>query len=287
MRGRNRDPHPRRRSAVVHVPGMGPPFLLHLDRNTIIVVISRTAQRLALGAIIAALACALAFSGAGSAAHAEDEPDGMDISVEVIGPDPSAIPPANPDRPRAPRGGNVTQTTITDPTQADQALGDEPFDLSGVLYVSGLTGAASPSFGPSNGTVTLALTIRNVSSTTFNSKARFWLGNAAGMTVADMTPVTVKGLKPAETRTISATMRRLGQWTVLHAHVTLTPPKVVEGTRLIPLTRDTTVVLAPLFTLSLFSGAGGLGTIGFVGWRRLTARGISVAQLLSFGRTTE
>lgn len=218
------------------------------------------------GMAVVALAIGMVVAGLGSAALAAEDPEGVDISIDVLGPPaatPPATPPPTPPRGNTPRGGTVTQETISLPTEADAALGDEPFDLGGVLYVSGLTGSASPTLHPDNGVVKLKITVRNTSETSFDSSLRFWLENAVGAKVAEVKGVRVKALEPGETRTITASMRRLGQWTMLHAHATLTPPKVVDGTALVPLTRDTVVTLPPLFGLSI---GGALGVLGGLIW---------------------
>lgn len=252
------------------------------------VLISRTRQRLVVSALVpllaCTLACALVLLGSDSVARAADDTDGVGISIDVIAPSPSLIPTAPPGRPAGSPSPASTQTTVVDPAQAEQALGDTPFDLGGVLYVSGLTASARPSFNPVNGGVILTFTVKNASSSTFDSSARFWLDSPVGSLVSELAPVELHDLEPDETRTVTATLRNLGQWPVLRGHVTLTPPSEVEGTALIPLTRDADVLLAPLFTLSLL-GAGGLGAIGLFGWRRVVARGFGRPGVFRFTRT--
>lgn len=210
-------------------------------------------------------AAGLSFSASGAAALAADDPDGVGITIEVVGPTVDTPPATTPVTPPwiPPRGGPVTQETITDPVGVDEELGDEPFDLGGVLYVSGLTGSASPSLHPDNGTVTLKITVRNTSATSFDSTLRFWLENAVGATIAEAKKVKVASLAAGETRTVTASMTKLGQWTLFHGHATLTPPKVVEGTSLVPLTRDTVVTMPPFFGLVV---GGGVAALGGLAW---------------------
>jgi len=213
-------------------------------------------RRIVVGATLMALTFGFLLC-APPAADAADDPRGVDITVDVVETTPTS-PPVAPPRTTTSRGGSVVQETLTDPTDADDALGEDPFSLGGVLYLSGLTSSVSPSFTPANGTVTLMLTVRNSSSTTFDSKARFWLENAANVRVSQVNGVRIGDLEPEETRRISVTLRDLGQWTLLHGYVTLTPPKVVEGTPLKPITRDTMVALPPLFGISVGGGAAAL-----------------------------
>lgn len=224
-------------------------------------------RRILVGATLMALTFALLLCAPPSAGAADD-PRGVDITVDVVETTPTS-PPVTPPRTTTSRGGSVVQETLTDPADVDAALGDEPFNLGGVLYLSGLTSSVAPSFTPGNGTVTLKLTVRNASSTTIDSKARFWLENAANVRVGQVNGVQVRDLEPGETRRISVTLRDLGQWTLLHGYVTFTPPKVVEGTPLSPITRDTMVALPPLFGISVGGGAAALA--GAVWWlpRRL------------------
>ncbi|WP_166878430.1 hypothetical protein [Salinibacterium sp. ZJ450] len=179
---------------------------------------------------------------------------------------PPATPPGrDPDRnPGRPPGGDVEQETITDPAEAEEALGDKPSDLGGILALSGLTATVSPTFTPENGSITLSFTVRNTSSTTFNSTARFWITNAVGARIAEEQHVRVNKLEPKETRRISVTFSSLGQFGVLNGFLQFTPPKQVENTQLSTITRDTLIVLPPLFGLSVVAGLGGLG--GLLWW---------------------
>lgn len=217
----------------------------------------RATHRILVGATLMALMFALALC-APPAARAADDLRGVDIVVDVVESAPSVSPtvaPLAPTRIPASPGGSIVQETLTDPAVVEDALGEEPFNLGGVLYLSGLGSAVSPTFSPGNGTVTLTLTVRNSSSTTFDSTVRFWLENAANVNVGEVDGVRVEGLEPDETRQVSVTMSDLGQWTLLTGYATLTPPEVVEGTPLSPITRDTLVTLAPLFGITVGGGA--------------------------------
>lgn len=214
-----------------------------------------------------------------------DITDGSEPSPTPTTRPPSAppLPPSPPRRPRPPSQNgpvtaDVTQATIPDPTAADDALGDDPAVVGGVLAMGGLAASASPSLGIGNGALTLNFVMRNMSSTTFDSSARFWVDNAFGGRIADI-DVNVDDLEPDETRRVQVRFDELGQHVVLHAHVTLTPPTTVEGAALEPISRNTTVAVPPWFSISLISG---LGVLSGLGWWLFNPRGLGL-RLARFG----
>lgn len=158
-----------------------------------------------------------------------------------------------------------TQTTQTDAAAAAAALGTDPVDVGGVLFAGGVTATTQPSPSPRGGTAVLAMTVKNVSSTTFDSSMDFWLTSPLGDTIARLDQISVAGLAPGETRTVKATMTNVGQWPAMMAHVTLTPPAAVENSELAPVTRDTIVWMWPFFALMML----GLLVAGYLLWRFL------------------
>ncbi|WP_157156889.1 hypothetical protein [Diaminobutyricimonas sp. LJ205] len=240
-------------------------------------VVARCAAGTAAVLVVAVLGVALSSGSA----RADDEVNG-NLSVVVddgttptptpSGSAPPTTPPSPPNRPITPPGQDkknqpspvVEQETMTNPGEADEALGDDPSDLGGILWVSGLTAVGEPSFAPENGTVQLTFTLRNTSSTQFNSRARFWITNALGARIAEERHVRVDDLEPDETRRVSVTFAGLAQHAMLTGHVQLTPPAQVEKTKLSSFTRDTLVFFPPLFGMSVAGGVGALG--GLVWW---------------------
>ncbi len=182
--------------------------------------------------------------------------EGVTISVPVLeGAKPTGSgsgTPATPTVPTTPiavgTAATITQTPVGS-AAADSALGADVFNLAGTLYVSGLSGAVSGSAGPGGGDVTLSITVKNASSETLDATSKFWLDNAFGLPVAEVSGVAIRALKPGETRTIDVTMQGPGQWALYDGHATITPPKAVSGTQLEPITRDTTVWLTPWFAV--------------------------------------
>jgi hypothetical protein len=128
-------------------------------------------------------------------------------------------------------------------------------NLGGILYLSGVTSDYIWSIDPTHTAVMLHLTVRNVSKSTFDSTARFWIDTPLGNTVSEVKGIQVAKLRPNETRELTVKMVGLGQWTVLHAHATLTPPKVVDGVTLTSVTRDSYVFVPPIL-------AGAIGLLG-------------------------
>lgn len=247
------------------------------------VLTSPAARRLPIVALIALLAMtgvvgvALGVDAppavAQSATSVPDDPRGVDLSVTVLGPtgSPSSAvtaptgpgaPPRTttpPVKPAPVRG--VTQTTAAGSAAGTHALGIDPTGVGGVFYVSGVTATPKPDFGPGGGDIVLAFTLKNVTTTPITSDLRFWITNAVGMQLAAVDGIEVADLGPGETRTVTATLRDVGQWTVFTGHVTLTPPAEVLGTKLSPVSRESLVVIPPSFLLMLL-GAAGAVTLG-------------------------
>lgn len=224
-------------------------------------------------ALGAAAPSAVALSAtAPSATSATDDPLGVDLSVKVLGPAGSSSPaapavPGVPPRTTAPQPvkpapvRGVTQTTIVGSAAGTHALGIDPISVSGVFYVSGVTAIPKPDLGPGGGDIVLAFTLKNVTTTPVTSSLKFWITNAVGMQLAAVDAVEVADLAPGETRTVTATLPDVGQWTVFTGHVTLTPPTEVLGTALGPVSRESLVVIPPYFLLLAFTAAGAV-TLG-------------------------
>ncbi|WP_104178543.1 hypothetical protein [Cryobacterium sp. Y50] len=143
----------------------------------------------------------------------------------------------------------VSEVVANTPAEAADALGEDPFDLGGVFYLSGLVGSAASAVGPEGGDITLAFTAKNVTSWPLRADLRFWLENSVGMDVAHPLDSRVIDLEPGQTKTVSVTLPDIGQWGVLNAHMTFTPPETVNGAVLTPVTRDTLVILPPYFVM--------------------------------------
>ncbi len=192
------------------------------------------------------LASVLAASGT---AVADEDPDGIGIAVQVLGPD--AETPSTPTPPH--HGGGSGAGSTPEPTPSASAtpspLGNDPFDLGGVLYLSGLTGSISPQIGSTGGTATLRITVKNVSDYLLDIKLRFWLQNVWGQTVAEINDTHSADILPGESRVVSVSLGNVGQWAIYNAHVKITPPTKVGGVSLSPVTRDATLFVLPLFMI--------------------------------------
>lgn len=195
------------------------------------------------------------------AAHAESDSSGIELEVEIEGPDapttspaPSSSPGGGGDDDGDTPGPTITETEVS-VDEADEALGDDTFDLSGILTLSGLSGVIEPSPDAAGGDATLRFTVRSSASTPVDFDVAFQLDNALGVTVASVARSDGEPLQPGETRTIDATLPDIGQWTVYNARVTFTPPEEVDGVELAPITRDTTLVAPPYFSILVGAGA--------------------------------
>lgn len=207
--------------------------------------------------IAAALSAAGLFS-AGMAAYADDNSGGIGITVTVAPTDANAGSGGSGDSGSSggESGGSTTpseQPSSNPGSSATPKPGDGD-SVGGILFVSGLTSHYIWSPNPLRSAAELRFTVRNVSNTTFDSTARFWVTTTFGAKLSEVNGIPVHALKPKETRVIRATLVGLGQWTVLQAHATLTPPKVIEGTSLAPVTRDAFIVVPPVIV-----GGVGLG----------------------------
>ncbi|MCE1174773.1 MAG: hypothetical protein LWW77_09240 [Propionibacteriales bacterium] len=148
----------------------------------------------------------------------------------------------------APTSGSSVSASSA-PTSGTTAGPGGEQSIGGVLYVSGLTWVYTPSINPLAGTLDLHFTVRNVSKTTATGSAHMWLNGIFGVTVGQPIDVPVDNLKPGETRVVAGTIGSLSQWTFVNASATFTPPPVLDGVTLTPLTRNTTVWYVPWFML--------------------------------------
>lgn len=169
--------------------------------------------------------------------------------------------------------GTVTVATIADPSAADDAIVDAEV-IDGVLAISGLTIKASPWLDVGNGSLTVDFVIRNLSSTAFDSTAEFWVDNAFGGRIAEIDGVAVNALQPDETRRVQVRFTGLGQQVLLHANATLTPPTVLGGVELEPISRNSSLLVPPWFSVALVIG---ISLIGWAMWHLLRRRALVVA----------
>ncbi|MFG6475129.1 hypothetical protein ACFXP7_01950 [Microbacterium sp. P06] len=139
-------------------------------------------------------------------------------------------------------------TAAVDPTPTADEI-----DLGGILYIGGLSSSSVPSVNPFGGDLQLWFTVRNVSDSTIEASADFWMAGPFGNRISSVDGVVISDLKPGETRTVGAELPGVGQWTVLSAHATLNPPESVNGTVLAPVTRDATVFALPWLVVLLIA----------------------------------
>ena len=203
---------------------------------------------------------------------ATDDSHGVDLRVTVLesaaSPSPTPVPSQSlfvPSRSSSTGQASVvpgiTQTTATGSAEATHDLGTSPSDTDGVFYVSGVTATPVTDFGPGGGDIVLAFTQKNVTTAPVTSHLKFWVTNVFGMQLAAIDDVAVTDLAPAETRTVTATLEGVGQWTVFTGHVLLTPPSEVRGTALEPVSRDSLIVIPPYFLLVVLASGGALALV--------------------------
>lgn len=172
-------------------------------------------------------------------------------------------------------GGAGGSSSVQSSTPTPATLVDA-VDLGGILAISGLSTGSTPSINPFDGRVQTWFTVRNTSKSSIDLTADFWMENALGLRLANVDGVALSGVKPGETRTLSAELTGAGQWTVLTAHVRVNPPAQVDGTELAPLTRDATVFVVPWLIL-LLAGAGAAAVVVVMIVRRATLAAVPQA----------
>ncbi|WP_291037576.1 hypothetical protein [Herbiconiux sp.] len=215
------------------------------------------------GAAVAVLAGIAAFAavsmGAGAASAATDPaPEGIGLTV-TVGPggatsSPAPVPPAS--RPSTTTSTNVGGSVVVNDPLNPPAPTDDEYSIGGVLYVSGLSTEYLPSIDPLGGELKTWFTVRNVSTGELSGSARFWVSSPFGTELSAQDDVELSGLKPQESKVVSATLTGVGQYTFATAHYTFTPPESVDGVALTPVTRDAFVVLPPWFLLGTAALAG-------------------------------
>jgi hypothetical protein len=219
----------------------------------------RTAGLLA-GSVIVLIAATLSAVGlfsVGSAASADDNSGGIGITVTVAPSESHSESHGESDGSGSIGGGAGGAIIPSEPPASIPTVTPkrgEGDSVGGILFVSGLTSRYLWSPNPGRSAVELRLTVRNVSKSTFDTKLRFWVTTTFGARVSGADGIRVLDLKPNETRVIRATLGGLGQWTVLQAHAILTPPKMVDGTPLSPISRDAFILVPPVIV-----GGVGLG----------------------------
>lgn len=124
-------------------------------------------------------------------------------------------------------------------TPAPAAVDNGPFN------VGGLNAKFVPSLNPGAGTVVVSFAVHNGSASTWSSTVRVWLTGPVGNRLDDSGDVAVKNLKPGSTVTYSRTLTGVGQWAVVTAHATFTPPATIDGVATAPALREATVFAFP------------------------------------------
>ncbi len=84
------------------------------------------------------------------------------------------------------------------------------------------------------GALHVELTIRNASTQIVDASASIGATTLLGLDLGSSDSIAVRGLNPGEIRTIGVDIGGVGQWGVLKAHVTVTPPDAISGVTLAP-----------------------------------------------------
>ncbi|SKC53581.1 hypothetical protein [Okibacterium fritillariae] len=151
----------------------------------------------------------------------------------------------------------------TAPTSTDPVTAADEVDLGGGLFAGGISTSYIPSLNPFTGEVDVKVGVRNASKSTIDLAADFWLGGPFGNRLGGSGTVTVTGLKPGEKRIVSAVVPGAGQWGIVNAHATITPPAQIDGVDTKKVQRDAMVVIPPLYLMGLVLFA----LLGLAAWR--------------------
>lgn len=141
---------------------------------------------------------------------------------------------------------------------APSASAAAPASESALFSVSSLTATHEWSANPIDTRVRLSLTVRNGSKSSVDSTVDFEVTSNFGNTVGSATGIAIDGLKPGKSRVVTVSIGNLGQWTLLNAHATVTPPKKLNGQALAPITREAFVVVPS----TLLASGGGVVALG-------------------------
>ncbi|MDR6691622.1 hypothetical protein J2X55_002545 [Microbacterium sp. 1154] len=145
-------------------------------------------------------------------------------------------------------GGSTGTGTSSDQgtTPAGQTTPANEVSAGGGLFVSGLNGDGMPAINPADGTVDMWFTVRNASTKPVDAAADFWMeGTVFSNRLDSRDDVPIAALQPGETRTVAATLSGAGQWTLVSAHVTFTPPETDDAASSTSVTRDALVLVFP------------------------------------------
>ncbi|ASD22681.1 hypothetical protein B7495_11830 [Cryobacterium sp. LW097] len=245
-------------------------------------LISHTVRHLLIVALCA-LVPVIGLMGLAVSAQANEDPDGVSLTVSVLGstsaPSPAATTRAST-RPAAPVTSLTTQVTPVG-SAATEALGTDPVVMAGVLAVSGLTATAHPTAGPDGGDIVLTFTVKNLTDNPISSSLRFWVDNAVGLQIRAANDASLTDLAGGETRTVTTTFTDVSQWSVFNSHVTLTPPDSVDGTAMTPVTRDALLLVPPYFVLLVASLVVGLSVAARYAFLTKRLFPVSVAETAS------
>jgi hypothetical protein len=210
------------------------------------------AALLGLVALVIAGGPAAADASATPAATASATPAPSGAAASAGAPTPSTSGTPSP-------AGSASATPEPTPSDSAAALVPDPsptptlhpVEVGGVLFVSGVRTTYHPSRDPFGGTLHIELTVRNASAWTVDASAEMGARTLLGLDLGGDGSTDVRGLRPGEVRVLSKDIEGVGQWTVLKAHVTLTPPKQVGGTKLQPLARERWLLVPPWYLIAL------------------------------------
>lgn len=222
-----------------------------------------TVRRRASHPVVAIVALALAAAGFSAPAFASDADSGTPVTVNITDGSTPA-PPSSSSPSTAGSGGSSggsswdgtgstvvgaggtgsSSGSVTSP--AGQSTPANEVSVGGGLYVGGLNGSGMPSIDPGDGSVEMWFTVRNSSSSPVDATADFWMDGAIfSNRLGAVDGVPIAALQPGETRVVTASVHGVGQWTLVSAHVTFTPPATVDGAAATAVTRDALVLVFP------------------------------------------
>lgn len=192
---------------------------------------------------------------AGAPALADETPTPT-VTASDAGPASSTTPTVDPSGTPAP---TPTDSTVAAPAPTDSAAAGaptpeptfRPVEVGGVLYVSGVRTELHPSWDPLGGTLHVELTVRNATDQIVDASASVGATTLLGIDLGGSDTLAVRGLEPGEIRVISTDIGGIGQWGVLKAHVTVTPPSTLGGVELTPLARERWLVAPPWYLVVL------------------------------------
>jgi hypothetical protein len=226
------------------------------------------------GAALLSLVLGLGISAVGAnAAAAAYDPDAIPLTVEVTGTartgtvgTGSAGGAGSSGRGGVGSAGDGVEVDPGAEAPGGSDVDPEADGAAGLIGVGGLRTSYLPSANPLAGTLHVEVSVQNLSDEVIAPTVALSLRTWFGLQLSAEPERPLGPLGPGELRTAEVDLTGVGQWTVVAAYMTLTPPEEIGGVEVGPVQRARWVLATPWFLLA----AAALGLVGVAAWRGAT-----------------